>query len=388
MMAKRRRVAMMLELQWPYQRHHGVFAGTYRYAQEQGGWKFVLDEYPELALESKRSKAMYDGIIGRATPRLAEAARAAGVPLVNVWQNSPVTDVPLVAPDFKEAGRMAAEHLLARGFKHFGFLGRRREKSTRDRLAGFGAVLTAVGFSCSTLIISAGYPNNPENWRKFTARLDEWMDRWSGPTGVSTSYDLLARHVACACDRRGLNVPQDVALVGAHNESVICLHPEPSLTSIDLGYERVGYRAAELLDRLMDGESPPTGPLLIAPAELVPRQSTDSYAVDDPLVARALRFIAEHGHEAIKVSDVVASMPASRRAMERRFQNAMHRSIADEITRLRLERAKRRLVESDESLKNVANASGFSNPTHFYRAFIRVEGLSPTEYRHQHQKDL
>ena len=386
MMAKQRRVAMMLELEWPYRRHHEVFAGTHRYGQEQGGWKFILDEYPELVLESKRSNDMYDGIIGRVTPRLAAAARAAGVPLVNVWRNSPVTDVPLVAPDFEAAGRMAGEHLLARGFEHFGFLGRKREKSTRDRLAGFRAVLTAAGFSCSALMVSAGCSSNPANWRKFTAQLDEWMGEWPGPTGVSTSYDLLARHVACACDRRGLSVPQDVALVGTHNESVICLHPEPSLTSIDLGYERVGYRAAQLLDRLMDGESPPDQPLLIAPAELIPRQSTDSYAVDDPLVARALRFIAEHGHEAIKVSDVVAAMPASRRAMERRFQNAMRRSIADEITRLRLERAKRRLVESDESLKSVAGASGFSNPTHFYRAFIRVEGLSPTEYRHQHQK--
>lgn len=386
MMAEQRRVAMMLELEWPYRRHHEVFAGTHRYGQEQGGWKLIPDEYPEVTLESKRSEATYDGIIGRVTPRLAAAARAAGVPLVNVWHNSPVTDVPLVAPDFEAAGRMAADHLLARGFAHFGFLGRKRERSARERLAGFREVLTAAGFSCSVLMVTATYVNNPDNWRKFTVQLDEWMDGWSGPVGVSTSYDLLARHVACACDRRGLNVPQDVALVGAHNESVICLQPEPSLTSIDLGYERIGYQAAELLDRLMDGQSPPTKPQSISPAELIPRQSTDSYAVDDPLVARALRFIAEHGHEAIKVSDVVAAMPASRRAMERRFQNAMRRSIADEITRLRLERAKRRLVESNESLKSVAGASGFSNPTHFYRAFIRVEGLSPTEYRHRHQK--
>jgi len=376
----------MLDLEWPYKRHHEVFAGTHRYGQEQGGWKFILDEYPEVSLEARRSGAAYDGIIGRATPRLASATQAAGVPLVNVWHNSPVTNVPLVAPDFKAAGRMAAEHLLARGFQHFAFLGRRREKSAKERLAGFSAVLAEAGFSCSVLMVTERYADTAANWRKFTKRLDSWMDEWSGPTGLSASYDLLARHVACACDRRGINVPQDVALVGAHNETVICLHPEPSLTSIDLGYERVGYQAAELLDRLMDGQAPPTEPQLTAPVKLISRQSTDSYAVDDSLVARALLFIAEHGHEAIKVSDVVDAMPASRRALERRFQTAMRRSIAEEITRLRLERAKRRLVESDESIKSVAGAAGFSNPTHFYRAFLRVEGVCPTEYRRERRK--
>jgi LacI family transcriptional regulator len=189
------------------------------------------------------------------------------------------------------------------------------------------------------------------------------------------------------CRAKGLDVPHDVAIIGGGNELSLCVAAPPTLTSIDLGYLQIGYKAAELLDRLMDGAPPPDRPQVIASAELIARQSTDSYAVDDVVVARALRFIAEHSHEPINVDDVAATASTTRRSLERRFQKAMSRSIADEITRLRLDRAKRRLTAADEPLKKVASASGFSNPTHFYRAFVRVEGISPTEYRKQRRRD-
>jgi LacI family transcriptional regulator len=378
---------MAIDLQWPYKRHHEVFAGAHRYAQEQGGWKFILDEYPELTLESNQSKAAYDGIIGRATPRLAAAAQTAGVPLVNVWHNSPVTEAPLIVPDFKAAGMMAAEHLLARGFEHFGFLGRRRERGPRKQLSGFREALGKAGFSCPSLMVSASYPNNDANWRKFTAKLDEWMDKWSGPTGLNTSYDLLARHVACACDRRGLNVPQDVALVGTHNETVICNHPEPSLTSIDLGYERVGYRAAGLLDEMMQGAAAPREPIRIPAVGIIPRRSTDSLAVDDEMVASALRFISEHSHEPIRVAHVAENLHVARRTLERRFSKRLGRSVAGEIARLRVERAKRKLVETKATIKSIAREFGFADSLQMAVVFNRLEGMSPSVYRRKHRRE-
>ena len=385
-MGENRRVAMVVDLQWPFKRHHEVFAGAHRYAQEQGGWKFILDTYAELTLESKRPEAAYDGIIGRVTPQLAAAARAASVPMVNVWHASPVTDVPLVAPDFGVSGAMAARHLLARGFERFAFLGSQRQNSSKLSLAGFRAELRAERFSCSTLMVPMSYASTPENWQKFTARLDAWIDGWSCPIGVFAAYDEQARHVACACDRRGLYVPQDVALIGAHNEPVICLHPEPSLSSIDLGYESVGYRAAELLDEIMDGAWAPTEPIYLPPTELIPRQSTDALAVDDKLVAAALRFISEHSHEPIRVSHVVESLRVPRRTLERRFSARLGRTVAGEIARLRVERAKRKLVETRASVGSIARESGFSTALQMAVVFNRLEGMSPGVYRRKHRR--
>ncbi len=102
-----------------------------------------------------------------------------------------------------------------------------------------------------------------------------------------------------------------------------------------------------------------------------------------PVVARALRFMSEHCQDPIKVTDVVASLPSSLRVVQRAFQKTMGRSIADEILRLRIERAKRSLVETDEPLKHIAHDSGFISRRNFDRAFVRLIGITPKEYRKQ-----
>ena len=385
-MAKRRRVAIMLDLNWPYKRHHGVFAGTQEYARQCGRWECILDAYVEQSLEGGRSRPAYDGIIARVTPRLAQAARRASVPLVNVWVSSPVTDVPLVAPDLEAVGRMAARHLMARGFRQFGFLGFIRQRGVKAQRTAFEATLAEAGLSCSSLLVPVGYTERPANWQVFRARMDEWIESWTPPIGVSVSYDLLCRYLACACRRRGVQVPRDAALLGTHNEPLICAHPEPSLSSIELGYERVGYRAAELLDKMMDGAPEPGKPVLLEPVALLPRRSSDALAVDDQMVAAALRFISEHSHERIRVSDVVESLHVTRRTLERRFRAVLGRSIAEEIGRLRVERAKRRLTDSKTPIKRLAVEAGFGDGPQMCAVFKRIEGVTPSVYRRNHRR--
>ncbi len=383
-MAKRRRVAFMLDLDWPFKRHHGVFAGTQQYAHECSRWECILDAHPARALAGgRRNNPMYDGIIARVKPQLAKTAKRHGVPIVNVWANSPVTDVPLVSPDFEAVGRMAARHLMGRGFRHFGFLGFIRQRTVKTSRTAFEATVAGAGFPCSALMVPSGYAARASDWGVFNARLDKWIDTWQLPIGVYVSYDILCRYLACACARKGVQVPHEAALVGTHNEPVICAHPEPSLTSIELGYERVGYRAAELLDRMMAGAPATTEPIRLQPTALLPRQSTDSLAVDDPLVARALRFISEHGHERIKVSDVAAAAHVTRRTLERRFRAVLGRSVGEEITRLRVERAKRLLAESNMRMKRLAPEAGFRDAMQMCIVFKRVEGITPSDYRRQ-----
>ena len=72
----------MLDLEWPYKRHTGIFAGTQRYAREQG-WESTIDEYVAEKLPARRTKSIpYDGIIGRVTKRLAKRAARIGLPVV------------------------------------------------------------------------------------------------------------------------------------------------------------------------------------------------------------------------------------------------------------------------------------------------------------------
>ena len=383
-MAKRKHVVLALDLMWPYKRHHGVFAGTQQYAEQCGTWDCSIDEYAVKLLDPEYGGPPCDGIIARATPQLAAEAKRLSIPLVNVWTSSPVTDVPLVTPNYASAGRIAAEHLIARGFRNFGFMGYSHKFEPQRN--GFTTTLAEAGFSHSTFTVPGNYRHGSAAWDKFLTQMDEWIDSWTLPIGISVSYDLLARYLACACRRKGVAIPEDAALIGSHNETVICL-AEPSLTSIEIGYERVGYRAAELLDQMMDGAEAPTKPIILEPTGLIPRRSSDALAVDDPLVAQALRYTSENSHKLIRVDDIAAAVHVNRRTLERRFRSVLGRSVTDEIMRLRVERVKRQLVESKTSLKILAIEAGFGDAAHMLAIFKRIEGTTPSAYRREHRRD-
>jgi LacI family transcriptional regulator len=378
---KPRRVAISIDLDWGFKRHLEVHAGCQCYADE-AGWVCSINPAVDRLLKS--TPRTCDGVIARATRALAGAARQARVPVVNVWLNSPVRDVPSVLPDLTAAGAMAAEHLLARGFRQFGYLGYLRDKDYPLQQKGFVGVIRRAGFTCTEhRILRGSIAGKARGWRAFIAGLEAWIGGWKRPIGVFVTQDLYCRYLIDVCRARGLHIPQEVGIVGCHNETAICDSPPPGITSIDLGYEEVGYRAAAMLDRLMNGEPPPAAPELVAPARLVPRQTTDLFAVEDPLVAQAMRLIAEKAHRPMGVKDLAVAMATTRRTLERRFREAAGVGIATEITRLRLERAKRRLLETEESMKIVARQSGFRTADHFYKVFTRVEGIPPTRFREE-----
>ncbi len=379
-----RRIAVIIDLGWAYQHHHGVYLGIQRYAQQRSDWDCVVLPYVNESLTYPGAEAPYDGMIARATPRLAARAKELHVPLVNVWRGSPTEGVPTVAPDMERAGTMAAEHLLGRGCRRFAYLGFRRDKSGRHQLAGFRGALQKAGLDCDAHLIKQAFDEKSSEWQRFLEGVNQWIDTWTLPIGVFVTFDTVCRYLADTCRWKGLNIPHDVLLVGSSNEPVVCLQAEPTLTSIDLGYERVGFKAAGLLDRLMDGEKPPAEPIkLTMPKELVPRGSTDMYAVDDPLVSQAMRFIGEQGHTGIGVEEISRAVHTTRRTLERRFREVLGHTIAEELTRLKLERVKRELVETDLPIKKIASQLGFSNGKQMSKTFARVVGISPQEYRNQ-----
>ena len=380
------RVAISLDMDWAYKRHLEVYAGCQRYADE-AGWEISINPAVGRMLADDSQAFPYAGVIARADQTLATAARRRGVPLVNVWTNSPAKGVPSVLPDWKASGTMAAGHLLSRGFRHFAHLGFHSDIDSRLQFLGFQETILAAGHGCGSHRISrAGISGSARGWEGFVRETGDWIDNLPKPVGVLVIQDLICRYFIEICRHKGLQVSQQVAVVGTHNETEICLSPPPSLSSIDMSYGQVGYRAAAMLASLMSGQPLPQETEWVAPAELVSRQSTDSCASVDPMVTRALRFIAENSQRRIQVKDVASAVAASRRTLERRFREALGRAVADEITRLRLERAKRRIVETDALLKDVARDSGFRSADHFYKVFARVEGMPPTEYRQIHQK--
>ncbi len=376
-----RRVAISLEMDWGFKRHLEVYAGCQRFADE-AGWDCRIHPFVETVLGRAGESATFDGVIARATVPLARVAKRTGTPLVNVWLNTPAQNLHSVFPDVGRTGQIGAAHLLGRGLKNFGHLGFSRDIDAREQLTGFRSRIEEAGFECSSHKFSrTSVERNASGWEEFVAGVTSWIETWELPMGILACNDLFARYLVDICHSRGLHVSQDVSIVSTANEPLICESPSPTLTSIDLGFDQIGYQAAAMLDRLMNGETVDPRVELVQPVALVPRDSTDLYAATDPLVSRALRFIAENSHHRIEVKDVVLAAATNRRGLERKFRDSLGRTIAGEITRLRLERAKRRMAETDVPMKDIAIDAGFRNADHFYKVFMRVEGVSPSKFR-------
>jgi LacI family transcriptional regulator len=383
-----RRVALMLDLQWPYKRHAGIFAGTQQYAEEHG-WFSIIDEFVHNTLPAQRGAAVaYDGIIARANRQLVARAARLGVPVVNVWQSSPARlRVAGVYPDSTAVGGLLAEHLLARGFRNFASLSAHNNVDNELEVKEFVRVVNEAGFRC----LSQRIPQNPwqdlAHWHKTERLIRQWMDGWQHPIGVYVGGEGGGRMVTQECHRRGWRVPADAAIIAGKNEELLCEHPRPSLTSIEIGYERIGYEAARLLDRMMAGEPAPAEPIRLPPRGLVVRESTDFFAVENDLVASALRFISANSHRRIGPDNVARAVGAGTRTLQNQFRKVLHRPIATEIRRVRLERAKRELAQGKRPLSEIARDVGFGESIRMCEVFRRELGITPSAYRKQRQME-
>jgi LacI family transcriptional regulator len=156
-----------------------------------------------------------------------------------------------------------------------------------------------------------------------------------------------------------------------------------------MGYERIGYEAGRLLDSLMQAKDrkkkPPDKPphVFVPPSHVDVRESTDFFVVEDPVVADAIAFIAANSTKAIGQDDVAKAVSTETRTLQSRFRKALGKPIAATIRLLRLERAKRELLEGDRPTKAIARSSGFGTAANMNNCFLKELGMTPTEFRRQ-----
>lgn len=218
-------------------------------------------------------------------------------------------------------------------------------------------------------------------WEKEQLVLADWLKSLPKPLGLMTCSDDRARSVIEASKITGLNVPEDVAIIGVDNDELVCSLANPPLSSVAMNVERAGYEIAEVLDKLMAGEKMAGQRIIVHPTHIVTRQSTDILATEDREVASAVHFIHQNGNQIIQVADVIDATTLSRRALEQRFRKILGRSILEEIRRVRVERVSRMLMETNLSVSQIAKAIGYSNSENITRYFRREKGISPLTYR-------
>jgi LacI family transcriptional regulator len=211
--------------------------------------------------------------------------------------------------------------------------------------------------------------------------LGAWLESLPRPVGIVAAYDVRGVQVLEVCRERGLAVPEDVAVVGIDDDDVLCEIATPALTSVAHNLARIGFEACRLLDERMSGAGRGDDVIVVPPLGVSIRQSSDTLAIADIDIRRALRQIRTRACDALAPDDVAAATSVSRRVLDKKFQKHLGRTIHDEIMRTRLAEARRLLVETDHKLLVVAVRSGFAHAAQLCNLFKAAHGMSPTQYR-------
>lgn len=378
-------VALLLETSREVGR--GLLRGVQRYARLHGPWG--LHVMPGDLVQTLPTMRAWGGtgIIARiSTASVGRAILKTGLPVIagplsarQLAPSNPLSRLSEIRANGEAVGRIAAEHLMDRGLRHFAFVGEFQKTNwVERRQEAFCKRLADAGFTCAV------YPTPPpseRDWGREQKRLGRWLRDQPKPLGVMAALDLRGRQVIEACMESGLGVPDEVAVIGVDNDELLCELCDPPLSSIAFNAEKAGYEAAELLDRMMRGEKVPQTRISIEPTHVVARQSTEIAATDDRKIADALRFIRHEANRPLSVPDVAAHIGLSRRSLELRFRRALGHTVLTEIRRAQLERVRAFLIETDWPIGKIAEQCGFSNGNYLWKIFRREYGETPQGFR-------
>ncbi|HEY7120595.1 MAG TPA: DNA-binding transcriptional regulator [Tepidisphaeraceae bacterium] len=382
---RRKRVALIIETSNEYAR--GLLHGIRAYIREHENWDIDLDERRRGEATRWLKDFRGDGVIARIeNAAIADEVQASGLPCVDVSAARQVPGIPWVETDDAEIARMAFEHLTERGLRRLAFCGDEHFNWALWRRDAFVKLVERAGLDCA-VFPPPHRARHLAHEAELTA-LSDWVAGLPRPVGVMACYDIRGRQVLAACRALDLAVPDDVAVIGVDNDELLCDLSDPPLSSVAPDTDSTGYLAAQLLDRMMhDREPVPPTAHLVKPLGVVPRLSTDTLAIADPQMAKAVRFIRAHACDGINVADVLRQVSGmSRRVFENEFKKLFGRMPHEEIVRTRVQRVKELLTQTDLPLYTVANRAGFKHVEYMSVVFKKKTGVPPSEYRERKGK--
>lgn len=355
------------------------------YAETRPHWSFIFLN-PGFDRNARAALRHVDALVVALGDRESRDALPRGVFAVDIADLVSDLPCPRVSNDNAAIGELAARHFLERGLRSIAFVNQCRYRFSIERERSMRRVLEAAGRRLAVFNFSAGDEElSPMSYERFPIPgLAEWLRSLPRPTGVLTSCDHWAVEVVQASRNVGLRVPEDIAVLGVDNDEFFCRMARPPLSSVILASQAIGRRAAQLIESRLDKSCKPrtlATEILLPPVGIATRRSTDVLAIDEPDVVAAIRFVRENHSRVINVSDVLEKVPVSRRWLERRVREAIGVTLGAEIRRVRVERAKRLLIETRHSIADVASYSGFTDIRHIENSFRAELAMTPTEFR-------
>ncbi len=354
--------------------------GVFNFVNSGADWNIRMignpyDITPENVMEAKKDGV--DGILtgfNKVTPGY-KALLDSGIPIV--LNNFPAQLPPPVKPqigivhnDEIAIGRKCAAFLYSKGnFRSFAYVpDETKSWWSTYRQRGFRLELAKRGQRCMT-------------FRAGKSLLTSWLDALAKPAAIMATNDVTGTRVLEACRTLGLDVPEQVAVMGVDNDEIVCNGIRPTLTSMHPNHVELARRAAEELDRIMEGKRKSSSPLLVQPIGIVGRASTEKVPPAGAMIKAALAYISEHFTDGISAGDVANHLKVSASLLRLRFRTIYGHSVRDVILDRRFAAVNKLLETTRHGLDYIAQNTGFSSANLLSHAYKARYGVSPSRHR-------
>ncbi len=407
-----RRIAVMVGMERNYARE--ILRGVERYVAAKATmpavaqsvkWQLAVYSLADIVrspiIRRRMRKWRPDGILAEInSPGLARFCAGFKKPVIQLMHPMADSGFPRVGLDDLAVGRQTAEYFLHKGYRNFAYCGletldhldlpwlrwsKLRQEGFIQAINEFFKRLPETTATVATVNIFPGVFSNTQSRRsKRNSDPESALAKWLGTlplhTAIFCGCDYWAGFLLRAAENARMPVPDHIAVLGVDDDVLFCQLTDPPLSSIATHDDRIGFRAAKILDAILAGRAEPKEPELLMPGAVNERQSSENTVIMDADVHAALDYIKKHAAEYLSVKTLMQHVSARRRTLEMKFQRILGRSPAEEIHRVRLEHLKT-LLGSDLSIGKIVQRMNYSSSQYLARTFKRDTGMSPTQYR-------
>ena len=361
--------------------------GLIRYSFEQGPWTFYRlpvyykNLYGETGILERIEEWKIDAVIAQWEDEEIGFLEKLKIPVFLQSYKDKNILCSKISGNYKETGTMAANFFAKKRFQNFAFYGHKNFYWSKGKAEGFRQAVEKIGgnyyyFESEVL--------NGTEWSPCHIELNNWLTSLPKPVAIFACDDSFALQVSEMCKINNINIPNEISLLGADNDELICNLSYPSISSIVTDDENAGYNMGKMLHRLISTKKNTLFDIEVKPIRIALRQSTEKYNISDKYILKIVNYIVENTTSQLFIDELTKIVPLSRRNLEIKFKNAMGKSIYQFILDNKIECLSNILLTTDKNLLDISEELGFNDVRNLYRTFKKQTGYTPIDFRKKH----
>lgn len=356
-----------------------------RYAREVGPWAFYRmplyfrELYGDEGVVERAKKWGADAIIAQFSDIDLSVLNQLNIPIIVQNYKERSSGISNLTGDYFGTGVIAANFFLHKGYKSFAYYGLTDTVWGRERGEGFKKIVSNKGYEVYEFNNRKRVPS--EKWSFDVEQVSRWLLSLPKPIALFACDDYYALQITEVCKMYDISIPEEIAVLGVDNDKLLCNISDPQLSSIELDIENGGYEAGKLLHQFIEKKIIAPVDIIIKPVRIVPRASTERFAVSDRHIEQLLQYIDNNYQNPLSVDELTQIIPFSRRVLEKKFKRETGTSVYQYLLDLRIEKFADLLITTDLPLIEAATRSGFTDYKNISRIFTKAKEMTPLQYR-------